>query len=425
MHWVQAMNITPRHRLIRFAASLLVFGAGICSWSDLLAQSNTAPPSGAERTTQDMLAGVTARAPDAFYDPPAQVPSRPGALLRSESLKDVTLPAGMQGWRILYTTTVNDSTSATAVATVFAPVNPPAGPRPVITWKHGTTGVLQKFMPSLVSAPTTGIPALDRIVAAGWVIVATDYSFAQKGGPHPYIISEGEARAALDAVRAARQMPELTLDARTVVWGHSQGGHAALWTGQLADSYAPDVQVAGLAAIAPAADLTGLASHLDEVPVGSIFASYIMQAYSEVYDDVRFGDYIRAAASIPVREIAGRCLDQPEVFVSVLTTLFFDRSIFQKAPETGPAGERLAENVPLDPIPAPVFVAQGEGDPLVLPSVQQDYVDRRCALGDTLAYRTYPGYGHVDVVGTDSPLIPDLVQWTQDRIDGKPATSTC
>jgi hypothetical protein len=177
--------------------------------------------------------------------------------------------------------------------------------------------------------------------------------------------------------------------------------------------------------MAPAADLKGLASHLDEVPVGSIFASYIMQAYSEVYDDVRFGDYIRAAASIPVREIAGRCLDEPEVFVSVLTTLFFDRSIFKKAPETGPAGERLAENVPLDPIPAPLFVAQGEGDPLVLPSVQQAYVDRRCALGDTLEYRTYPGYSHVDVVGTDSPLIPDLVQWTQDRIDAKPATSTC
>src|SRR6516165_5881755 len=43
------------------------------------------------------------------------------------------------------------------------------------------------------------------------------------------LIGEGEARAALDSVRAARQMAELTLDMRTVVWGHLQGGHAALW----------------------------------------------------------------------------------------------------------------------------------------------------------------------------------------------------
>ena len=59
---------------------------------------------------------------------------------------------------------------------------------------------------------------------AGWVVIATDYSFAEKGGPHPYLIGEGEARATLDSVRSARQMSELTLDKRMVVWGYSQGG---------------------------------------------------------------------------------------------------------------------------------------------------------------------------------------------------------
>jgi len=113
----------------------------------------------------------------------------------------------MRGWRILYTTSVNDSTPATAVATVFAPTEPRAGPRPVITWEPGTTGLLQNCMPSLVSEPTVGIPTLDQIVKAGWVIVATDYSFAEKGRPHPYLIGDGEARAGLDSVHAARQMP--------------------------------------------------------------------------------------------------------------------------------------------------------------------------------------------------------------------------
>src|SRR5262249_29605125 len=202
--------------------------------------------------------GLTAHVPDAFYDPPADRPTHAGALLRSEQLKDVTLPRGMRGWRILYTTTVDDSTRATAVATAFAPINPPEDPRPVITWEHGTTGVLQKCMPSLVSTPTVGIPALNQIVAEGWVIVATDYSFAEKNGPHPYNIGEGEARAALDAVRAAGQMPELTLDERTVVWGHSQGGHAALWTGIAGPRYAPEIKIVGVAAIAPAANMKNI-----------------------------------------------------------------------------------------------------------------------------------------------------------------------
>jgi hypothetical protein len=130
----------------------------------------------------------------------------------------------MRGWRILYATTVNDGTPATAVAIVFAPADPPAGARPVIAWEHATTGLLQKCMPSLLSTPTKGIPWCSRIVMAGWVVVATDYSFAEKGGPHPYLIGEGEARAVLGSVRAAHQMPELTLDKRMVMWGYSQGG---------------------------------------------------------------------------------------------------------------------------------------------------------------------------------------------------------
>jgi acetyl esterase/lipase len=287
--------------------------------------------------------------------------------------------------------------------------------------------VAEGCAPSLLDDPFTAgaTPALVQVVDRGWVMVATDYVGLGTEGPHPYLIGQGEARSVLDAVRAAHQLDALSLSDQTVVWGHSQGGHAALWTGQLADSYAPDDHVIGVAALAPASDLTGLAANLDDVPGGSIFESYIIQAYSDGYDDVRFDDYIRATARIPVREIAARCLAEPEVFVSVISTLLFDKSITSRDPTTGSLGTRLAENVPLAPISAPLFIGQGGSDGLVLPSVQQAYVDQRCALGGVVDYRTYPGFDHVGVVGSDSPLIPDLLQWTQDRIDGKPPTSTC
>ena len=51
---------------------------------------------GAGLVSQAQSAAITARAPDAFYDPPANVPGQPGVLLRSEPLKHVTLPAGMR-----------------------------------------------------------------------------------------------------------------------------------------------------------------------------------------------------------------------------------------------------------------------------------------------------------------------------------------
>lgn len=297
----------PRHRLIRVVASLAVVAGCVSGWSDLRAQPKAAT-AGGPLTQQDILAGMTMHAPDAFYDPPAPLPARPGALLRSEPLnKDVTLPAGTHGWRILYTTTVDDFTPATAVATVFAPSDPHPSPLSLIAWEHGTTGLLQKCMPSLASEPTTGIPALGRIIAAGWVIVATDYSFAEKGGPLPYLIGEGEARAVLDAVRAARQMPELSLDAQAAVWGYSQGGHAALWTD----------------------------------------------------------------------------------------------------------------------INAPMLIAQGLADTVVVPHATDAYVDERCTAGQRLEYWTFAGLGHTEIVQPEAPLDGPLIAWTTARFASEPPPSGC
>ena len=112
----------------------------------------------------------------------------------------------------------------------------------------------------------------------------------------------------LDSVRAARQVEGVDLSDRAVVWGHSQGGHAALWAGTLADDYAPDAGVVGVAAIAPAGNLTRLTTNLDDVTGGSIFASYVLAGYARTYDDVRLRDYVRAPArSRPGRWAAAAC----------------------------------------------------------------------------------------------------------------------
>src|SRR5262249_41954781 len=293
------MNIAGL-RSIGFTILVVALAGARCNRPKRASSESSSAP-----TPHGIRASITAHAPDAFYDPPADLPRQPGALLRSEPLKEVMLPAGMRGWRILYTTTVDDSTPATAAATVFAPTDSPAGARPVIAWEHATTGLLQKCMPSLLSAPTAGIPARDRIVKAGWVIVATDYSFAEKGGPHPYLIGEGEARAALDSVRAARQMSELTLDKRMVVWGYSQGGHAALWTGIAGPRYAPDLEILGVAAIAPAANIKKILAM--NIAMDKRFGAYLALSYSRFYPDITFEQAVRPEALAAARQMVNLC----------------------------------------------------------------------------------------------------------------------
>jgi acetyl esterase/lipase len=408
-----------RRRSVQFGFTLVLVG---CVVASIAASQVEALQEG--ETSSDMLGAVTVRAPDAFYDPPTEHPGKPGELLRSEPLKDVTLPHALRGWRILYTTTIDDQTPATAVATVFAPQNMPAGPRPVIVWEHGTTGLLQTCMPSLTSAPAMGIPALDHIARAGWVIVATDYAFAEKGGPHPYMIGEGEARAGLDSVRAARKMSELTLDARTVVWGHSQGGHAALWTGIVGPRYAPDVEIAGVVAIAPPGNIIDLLKM--NPPLDERLGPYLAAAYSRFYPDITFDDAVLPEARAAAREIAGLCgvlpLDSPQQIAALSGT--FDGPAL--ALQTNAAlVARLAQNTAKDFIAAPLVIAQGLSDVVVLPQATKIYVDQRCAAGQRLEYWMFMGIDHGTIVEPGSPLEAPLIAWTIARFAGDPQLPGC
>ena len=248
---------------------------------------------------------------DAFYDPPAEVIVAPGTLLRSEPLTDRVLPAGSQAWRIQYVTTMPDgSPVALRSPRCWRLQRCPATPMPVVAWDHGTIGLVQRCLPSLTTIPFAAIPAVQQAVEEQWVVVAPDYQ-TDANGIHPFLIGEGEARSTLDAVRAARQLPDLALDPKTVLWGHSQGGHAALWTAMLAPDYAPDVALAGTVAIAPAADLHGLLEMHGGDAIASGIGAFLVNAYSAFYREVIYDDAVRAEFHEIGRDLATRCpLDQ-------------------------------------------------------------------------------------------------------------------
>jgi len=365
---------------------------------------------------------------DAFYATPEQVPDEPGVLLRSEPFtRDV--PDGATGWRLLYTTTAADGAPATASAIVVVPAGGTAGPVPVVAWAHGTTGFATQCAPSLLEHPfeAGAMPALEPALERGWAVVATDYTGLGTPGPHPYLIGLGEGRSVLDAIRAAHQLSGADLSEDTVVWGHSQGGHAALWTGQLAAEYAPELSLAGVVAMAPAADVEALAESLPDSSVGALFASYVIAGYAAHYPEITLEEQVIPPARTLVREMSGRCLSEPSVvasFVSLLS-LARDQSVYARPPAEGALGVRLRENVPTGPFPMPVLLAQGEADELILPTDQGSYVNRLCAAGESVDFRSYPDRDHLSLVEPESELIDELLSWTADRFDGAPVTGGC
>lgn len=362
--------------------------------------------------------------PDGFYSQPIPQNARAGTLFKSEPFT-TAVPAGAQGWRILYLT-ARGGRPALASAVVVAPPQGADKPRPVIAWAHGTTGVVAGCAPSVMDKPFDNLPDIGALVREGWVYVGTDYPGLGTGGGHTYMVGEDAARAVLDAVRAARQLKDVQLDERMVVWGHSQGGNSALWAGMRATEYAPELKLLGVAALAPASDLKGLVSASKGSMFGKIVSSYIVRGYAQAYADVKAGDYVSGMSRIIANDIAGRCVGGYATLFSALETgLLPAGGIFARDPTHGPLGERLGENTPSGIIPAPVLIAQGEEDDLVLPEVQRRYVEARCAAGQRIDLRTYAGRDHVSVVAPDSPLAPELLAWTRDRFEGKPGEGDC
>jgi uncharacterized membrane protein HdeD (DUF308 family)/alpha-beta hydrolase superfamily lysophospholipase len=374
-----------------------------------------------------ILGGSPLPEPGPFYAAPADAPAEPGQLLRSEPLVD-GVPAGAQAWRILYTTAHPDGSPAFSSGTVLAPKQRGEDPLPLLTVAHGTTGVAAECAPSLSATPFAdgaGTALEEMVVQHGWVAVTSDYIGLGTSGTHPYLIGDAEARNVLDASRAVQQFEQIRTTTDTVVWGHSQGGQGALWTGQIAGDYAPELSVKGVAAFAPAADLFGLAEADKNEAAGKTVSAYIAATWDRIYPELELGRHLTPGSAGGVGKIEKLCFNGDDVLAAILRGTQVPNQIFPDSLLDGAFGDRLKAQEPKGPFPAPVMVAQGLADPLVKPGMQHDWVEARCRAGEQIDYRTFPGLSHNSLVAADSPLTPQIVQWTLDRWSGAPATPNC
>ena len=165
---------------------------------------------------------------------------------------------------------------------VVAPDSPaPAAGRAVVGWGHPTTGAAASCAPSNGVDPYLLVEGLPDLIRAGYVVVAPDYPGMGVPAPSSYLIGTSESRSLLDAVRAARELPT-GATTTTVLWGHSQGGHAVLFAALQAGTYAPELTVRAALA-APAADLgTLLDDDIGDVS-GVTIGSYAFAAYQQAY----------------------------------------------------------------------------------------------------------------------------------------------
>jgi acetyl esterase/lipase len=367
---------------------------------------------------------------DEFYTWERDIPETPGRVLRVEDYEG-TAPEGSHALRILYSTTRSDGSPALASAVIAYPTDDGRDPRTVLAWQHGTTGVAQACGPSLRPDALTelAIPGISQAISRGWVVVATDYPGQGTPGRYPYLIGEGEGRATLDAIRAVGQIPEAKASRSAWVWGHSQGGHATLWAGQIAQRYAPELELLGVAALSAASDPLVLAEKIAgpgaHSAIGDVVTSFVLVPYVDEYSDITLAATVHPVGQGIVETFASRCVSDGSLLVSVLTAMTFglDAPLYRLDLHQGPVHSRLSENIADGMVPMPLFLGQGTDDETIPIKMQRDLSNQLCAIGRTVETHEYPGKTHMSVIEQGSPLIGDLYTWADAVYSGATPTN--
>jgi len=358
-----------------------------------------------------------------FYTPPDPLPQgRPGDIIRMEPL-DAPVPAGGSGYRVLYLSERTDGTPVASSGMVFIPPGDhPESGRPVVAWAHPTVGMGDDCAPSRSQDPASAMSWLGEMLARGWVVTATDYSGLGTPGTERYLVGKDEARDVMNSVRAARNMDEAAAGSRYAVWGHSQGGHAALFTATEGAGYAPELELVGTAAAAPAAALVPLVSEQYSSEVGWVIGPEVLVSWPDAYPALVREDVASPAGMKDYQGLAEECLFRAGGEAAVRTILRQD--FFRTDPMRVPDwyGVAAGETPALNAGSKPVFIAQGLDDDVVPPDTTALFAQDSCRVGVDLTTLWLGGTGHLEAAKVAGPAAAD---WLDQRFQGKPTSPTC
>jgi alpha-beta hydrolase superfamily lysophospholipase len=354
------------------------------------------------------LASCAIPKPGPFYATPANPAAPHGTLLLATPLSPA-IP-GTAAYRVVYNSEAENGTIIPVSGVIFIPdAPPPPGGRNIVAWAHPTTGTAPGCAPSLqpTAAIADAIPGLPSFLAAGDIVAATDYEGLGEPGTHPYLIGKAEGQNIIDSVLAAQTLPAASPSGKYVVWGHSQGGQAALFAGQIAHAYAPQLNLVGIAAAAPVTDLDGELNEPNTGTTGHLFAAYVDTTWSKTYH-VPLTSIVTPQAVPALTNTATKCLNTLPDAISALHAASAVSDNFHNHPpqSTPPWPDLFDENSPGNAPPgAPLLILQGTADPTVEPHWTRSFVTKICARHETLDYQELKGVNHLSVAYKSLPMV--------------------
>lgn len=342
-------------------------------------------------------------------------------------------------YRLRYKTVDRNDRVTEVEANLYVPqVDAPAD-FPILIYGPGTTGLSDRCAPlnEVSSGNNWGAyhSYMLEYTAQGLIGVLPNYQgFDDANLEQPYFIAKLQARALLDAARAAynffnesSRVAARPLEA-VFMAGYSSGGHAVFAAKDLAASYAPELPFKGVIGHGPTTNALTL---FKEAPV---FSPYIVQAYRDFYGpqvidpaDVFQDRWLTRFEA----DVMSRCVDGLFSYYSSNARQMY-RPEFREALYTdrlqtlAPAFKAaLEDNVPgLSPagVDIPALILQGTADQIVTPPSQRQFALNLCELGNHVTYRSYPAVDHANIRRAS---FRDTINWIASTAGGDLPESSC
>jgi len=232
-----------------------------------------------------------------LFGPLALNAAPPGAIVRSSAVDSAgLLPVGATAYRVIYHSESITGADIAESGLIVVPggTRPPTVPHCELgPWDHRPGRPVRSVPLRRRQHPLPGSPGQSADDRGGHRLPGLGTSDVQ-----PYLVGQSEAQGVLDAARAARK-PDGACRLQ------HRGGHrllprrpGGLFSGQIAQSYAPELYVAGVVAVAPVTSLTELAPPVPEARTDGDagFAVMALYAWSATYGDLPLSSVLTTAA---------------------------------------------------------------------------------------------------------------------------------
>lgn len=337
-------------------------------------------------------------------------------------------------WNIIYKTTDSRDRVSAVSGTVIVPTTPwtGTGPRPVLMYAIGTHGLASKCAPSKQLALGKDYEAVNMAAAlkAGYAVVLSDYRGSMSGSTltasSTYLSGKAQGNAIVDAFRAASKVPDsgVSTSAPAVIWGYSQGGQTAVFAAENLSTYAPELDIKGVAFGGVPADLFRAARYLNGSTGFSFLGSSVVGLNNQYPGSIPLNLLLDDNGTAAIAKLNTQCvfealfdfqndtIEQYTVGESTLEDFLSIESINEVLTK---------ESAGKGTVTVPMYQYHGQADEFLPLDQAVVLKNNYCAKGTPLKFDLYPS----EHIATLSQAAPYVMSWFADRLEGKPAPTSC